>query len=158
MRAGVNALRRFADGCTGSLLRENVHPAGLAQLSQVVPRSQCPLPARPAIVGRPVTAAQSTFALRPTHARERHDQHVRMGPGLQDRGVRPSRSPFRRGAQPVPLPRSTILSAGLIPFPLPAPCSRARAGNNLPGRANPAGCTLVAGLLATALGGAARRS
>jgi hypothetical protein len=81
-----------------------------------------------------------------------------VGPALQDRGVRPSRQPFRGGTQPVPFPRSTILSAGLVPFPLPVPWSRARAGKNLPGRANAAGYTLFAVLLATALGGAARRS
>jgi hypothetical protein len=90
-----------------------------------VPRSQGPLPARPAGVGRPVTATQSTFALRPSHARERRAQHVRLGRALQNRGIRPSHQPFHEGAQPVPPPRSTILSAGLIPFPLPAPCSAA---------------------------------
>jgi hypothetical protein len=125
-RAGVDALRRFADGCTGNLLREDVHPVRLAQLSKLVPRSQGPLPARPASVGWPVTAAQFTFALRPTHARERRAQHVRLGPALQDRGARPSLQPFRGGAQPVPPARSIILSAGLIPFPLPAPSSFAR--------------------------------
>jgi hypothetical protein len=114
-----NALRRFADRCTGNLLREDVHPVGLARLSKPVSRSQGPLHARPASVGRPVTAAQSTFALRPTHARERRAQHVRLGSALQDRGVRPSRRPFRGGAQPVPPPCSTILSADLIPFPPP---------------------------------------
>jgi hypothetical protein len=91
-----------------------------------VTRSQAPLPARPASVGRLVTAAHSMFALRPTHARERSAQRVRLGPALQDRGVRPSRQPFRGGPQPSPLPRPTILYAGLISFPLPAPCSPAR--------------------------------
>jgi hypothetical protein len=125
-RAGVDALRHFTDGCTGNLLREDVHPIELARLSKLVPRSQLPLPARPASVGRPVTAAQSTFALRPTHARGCRAQHVRLGPALQDSGVRPSRQPFRGGAQPVPPSRSTIVSTGLIPFPRPAPCSAAR--------------------------------
>jgi hypothetical protein len=120
-----DALCRFADGCTGNLLRKDVYPVGLDHLSKLVPRSQGSLPARPASVGRPVTAAQSMFVLRPTHARERRAQHLRLGPSLQDRGVRPSRQPFRGGALPVSPPRFTILSAGLIPFPLPAPCSAA---------------------------------
>jgi hypothetical protein len=123
-RAGVDALRRFADGCTGNLLREDVHPVRLAQLSKFVP---CPQgPARPASVGRPVTAAQSTFALRPIHARERRGQQVRLGLALQARGVRPSRQPFREGPLRVSPPRFTIIAAGLVPFPLPAPCSAAR--------------------------------
>jgi hypothetical protein len=39
-RAGVDALRRCADGCTGNLLREHVHPVGLAQLSQLASSSR----------------------------------------------------------------------------------------------------------------------
>jgi hypothetical protein len=124
--AGMDALRRFADGCTANFPREDVRPVGRDQLSKLVTRSQGPLPARPASISRPATAALSTFAVRPTHARERRAQDARLGPALQNRGVRPSRQQFRRGAQPFPLPRFTFPSAGLIPFPLPVPCFAAR--------------------------------
>jgi hypothetical protein len=86
-RADVDALRGFVDWCTGNLLREDVHPAVLDPLPKLESRSQSPLPARPSGVGRSVTAAQITFALRPTHARERRARHVRLGPALQARGV-----------------------------------------------------------------------
>jgi hypothetical protein len=125
--AGVYVTRSAASQtvCTGNIFREDAHPVGLAQLSKFVPRSQGPLPARPAGVGRPVIAAQSTYVLRVTHAREHRAQPIRLGSALQDGRVRPSRQPFRGGGHPVPSPRSTILAAGLIPLPLPAPCSTA---------------------------------
>jgi hypothetical protein len=110
-RAGADALRRFADECTGDLLLEDDHLTGHAQISgaHTAPSSS---PAHTHPQYAPARDRRGGRArARPTRARGTRAQHV-LRRALQDRGLRPSRRP-PRGPQHVPPARSRFLPASL---------------------------------------------
>jgi hypothetical protein len=153
-RAGVDALRRFADECTGNLLLEDDHLTGHAQRSEAH-TAPSPSPVRTHRQYAPAryrTLARGRLALADAALHMFYVQlfKIELCDHLVDR----------------PEVRSMRLPLGSLSSPpvFPAPCSPragerwpAGAGNHLLGRANASGHTLIVFVLATALGGAARR-
>jgi hypothetical protein len=154
--AGVDALRCFAGEYTGNLLQQDIRLTRHAQVSKTQSRSRGP-PSAP-LPRRALPRARST------RARGRRAQHVlhKLFPG---RGVRPPRQPFQ-GAQPdspftsrssPPALSLSLLSLHALPRGARRRTLTRVRRHDLPASANTAGHWLVGTVLASALGGAARR-